>query len=167
MRQIDELIIHCSATPPDWRAEQSPARQVAEIRRWHVEGNGWSDIGYHWLIARDGTIVPGRPVERTGAHVRGHNARTIGICLLGGHRAAATDRFEDHFTPAQDRALRDLIRSLRTEYPSIETISGHNQYSAKGCPGFSVPEWYAGAVQNKPRRGPLTGLFAALRRAAR
>lgn len=141
MRRINEVIIHCSATQPDWRLGQSFGTQVAEIRRWHVELNGWSDIGYHYLIGRDGRQAIGRPTGRTGAHVRGHNSGTIGICLLGGHGSSESDAFFDHFTEEQDNSLRNLIADLQETFGDIK-ISGHNQYAAKACPGFHVPTWY-------------------------
>ena len=78
---VREIIIHCSATPPGWMAGRSAADKVAAIRRWHIEDRGWSDIGYHWVIDRDGTLVRGRPETVVGAHTQGHNTGSIGICL--------------------------------------------------------------------------------------
>ena len=152
MREITEIVIHCTDTRPKWWAERTPAEKVAEVRRWHVEDRGWSDIGYHFLIDRDGTVVEGRPVERTGAHVQGHNTGTIGVSLFGGHGGAATDDFLDNFTEDQERALQGLISKLRGEHPSITKISGHNQYANKACPCFSVPAWLEGArgIQTPP-----------------
>jgi len=140
MRKIDEIIIHAAATRPGWREDESTISKVEEVRRWHVDERGWSDIGYHFMIDRDGTVEDGRPVSRAGAHVRGHNANSIGVCLFGGHGAAATDDFYDHFTPEQDAALRELIDTLVGKYGTLQ-ISGHNEYSAKGCPGFQVGDW--------------------------
>jgi len=141
MRTLNEIIIHTAATPPDWRSGQTTNERVAEVRRWHVEDNGWSDIGYHYLIDRDGTVAEGRPIERPGAHVRGHNQDTVGICLFGGYQGSASDEFDDHYTPEQDKALRELIEHLKAEYPSIKKVSGHNEYAAKGCPCFNVQRW--------------------------
>lgn len=137
---VREIVIHCSATRPGWMQEAGLAAQRDEIRHWHVDDNGWRDIGYHWLIGRAGAVLPGRAETAIGAGVAGHNAGVIHICLIGGHGAGANDRFSDHFTPMQDRALRRLIAEISTRTP-IERISGHNQYAAKGCPGFSVPAW--------------------------
>jgi len=142
MRNIDEIIVHCAATPKGWRAGETTEQKVAEIRRWHTD-KGWADIGYHYVIDEDGTVARGRPVEKAGAHVKGHNANSIGVCLLGGHGGSANDKFEDNFTQAQANALRTLIAGLKREYPSITKISGHNQYAAKACPCFNVPAWYA------------------------
>lgn len=144
MRQITEIIVHCAATRPEWMDGRPLTDKIAEIDRWH-RARGWSGIGYHYLIDRDGKVGEGRPVEKTGAHVKGHNTGTIGICLIGGHGAAKDDEFSDHFTQAQDKALRKLITKLRREHPSIRYVSGHNQYANKGCPGFYVPVWIEGA----------------------
>lgn len=114
-----------------------------EIRRWHVDNNGWSDIGYHYLIDRNGQVIEGRPVSRSGAHVRGRNKQSIGIALMGGHGGSETDKFADHFTPAQDAALRSLIGELKGRYGDME-VNGHNQYAAKACPCFHAPTWFEG-----------------------
>jgi hypothetical protein len=176
-RKITEIIVHCTATRPDWWDRKSTAAKVAEIRRWHTApkpaGNGWSDIGYHFLIDRDGTIAKGRDMSRDGAHVLGRNKGTIGISLFGGHGSAETDHFADHFTPKQDAALRTLIADLRKQYGDVP-VTGHNQYAAKACPGFNVPAWFtakapkppvqpqvAPAAPSTPAR-PGTGLLAAL-----
>lgn len=143
MRHLDEIIIHCSATPPGWMSGNTAAEKVNEIRRWHVKERKWSDIGYHYIIDRDGTVVTGRPVSKAGAHVKGRNANSIGVCLIGGQGGTANDKFEDNFTQAQANALRTLIAGLKREHPSIDKISGHNQWSAKACPCFNASAWYA------------------------
>ena len=170
-RHIDEIIVHCTATRSDWWSKKTAQEKVNEVRRWHT-GRGWSDVGYHYLIDRDGTIVKGRPVERAGAHVKGHNANSIGISLFGGHGASATDVFQDHFTLAQDAALRELIVSLCNDFPSIKKISGHNEYSNKGCPGFKVGSWMGdrpertSPTQSKTMRASATAIGGAAGTAA-
>lgn len=150
MRPINEVIIHCTATRPDFMRGNSTAAKVAEVRRWHTTPpRNWSDIGYHYLIDRDGTVSKGRPVERVGAHVRGHNTGTIGVSLFGGHGSAETDNFFEHFTQAQDSALRNLLYDLRSRHGDVR-VSGHNEYAAKACPGFSVDEWLARKPAPKP-----------------
>lgn len=139
-RPISEIIIHCSATKPDWMAGRRTADKVAEIRRWHMQGNGWSDIGYHDLIDRDGTRARGRPIERIGAHVGGHNTGSAGVCLIGGDGSRENDPFEKNFTHPQEMALKAYIREMLALYPGITKISGHNQYDRKACPGFYVPD---------------------------
>lgn len=152
MRDLTEIVVHCTATPNEWRPNDTTGEKVAEVRRWHVNDRGWSDIGYHFLIDRDGTVVSGRPLEKQGAHVRGHNKGTVGVSLFGGQTSSATDQFEDNYTPEQDAALRGLIGDLQAQYPTITTISGHNQYAAKACPGFNVMTWFAAVP--KFLRGP-------------
>jgi N-acetylmuramoyl-L-alanine amidase len=155
MRPLHTIIVHCSATRPEWMFERSTADKVREIRRWHVTDRGWSDIGYHLLIDRNGTVANGRPLEQVGSHTKGHNTGTVGICLIGGHGSDANDKFADNFTPAQDAALQKVIADLIRRYPSITRVAGHNQFAAKACPGFNVPGWYAAAraahANAKPR----------------
>jgi len=161
MRQIDEIVIHCSATAPNWGEGQPVEWKRDEINKWHKD-NGWGaeyqgqtyNIGYHWVMDRDGSMAPGRPEEIPGAHTKGKNATTIGVCLLGGRGSEATDKFEDHYTPAQERALRKLIASLKVEFPSITKVSGHNEYANKACPGFKVKPW----LENKPSPEQRTSL---------
>lgn len=142
MRQVDEIIVHCSATRPEWMAGQSLAAKAHEIRVWHL-ANGWSDIGYHWMIDRDGSVLPGRPEGVAGAHVKNRNARTIGVCLIGGFGSSANDCFSEHFTPAQDAALRALIAQIEDRH-AVKKVSGHNDYAGKACPGFRVARWLDG-----------------------
>ena len=134
---VTEIILHCSDTRPDWMAGRPIADKVAEIRRWHVEERGWRDIGYHWVIDRDGAVASGRPETEIGAHVEGHNRGTIGICLLGGYRTKAGDAFEMNFKPAQAAAVKRLICEIRGR-AAIRKLSGHNDYATKECPGFRV-----------------------------
>jgi N-acetyl-anhydromuramyl-L-alanine amidase AmpD len=134
---VTEIILHCADTRPEWMAGRPTTEKVAEIRRWHVQQRGWRDIGYHWVIDRDGAISPGRVETEIGAHVEGHNAGTIGICLLGGYGARADDPFEKNFTAAQKAAVLKLIAQIKGR-TSISKVSGHNDYATKACPGFKV-----------------------------
>lgn len=138
---VHEAVIHCSATlRTGWFAEQPFEGQVAEIRRWHMEERNWRDIGYHRVIGRKGELAVGRSLYEIGAHVKGHNRGTIGICLIGGHGAAKDDNFFDHFTEEQDRTLRAYLSELG-ELTDLTKISGHSEYANKACPGFDVTEW--------------------------
>jgi N-acetyl-anhydromuramyl-L-alanine amidase AmpD len=105
-----------------------------------MQGRGWRNIGYHWLIDFDGQRAAGRAETDVGAHVVDHNRGTIGICLIGGHGADADDTFAEHFTSAQARSLRALIADIRGR-TQIATVTGHNTYAAKACPGFRVAGW--------------------------
>ena len=134
---VTEIILHCADTRPEWMAGQSLADKVAEIRRWHVQQRGWRDIGYHWIIDRDGAVAPGRPETVIGAHVEGHNRGTLGICLLGGYGVSADDLFAKNFTAAQAAAAKQVIAKIKGR-TAIQKVSGHNDYAAKACPGFSV-----------------------------
>lgn len=143
MRTINEIVVHTTATPANWRPNDTTAGRVAAVRSWHVSGRGWSDIGYHYLIDRDGTVAAGRPVEKAGAHVAGRNANTIGIALFGGIDGRKDDAFADNYTAAQDRALRQLIEDLQDRFGPGLHLSGHHEYANKACPCFDVREWYA------------------------
>lgn len=148
MRKIDEIIVHCSATRPEWMAGKSLDAKVAEIRDWH-KARGFDDIGYHWIIDRDGSVLEGRQERITGAHVKNRNANTIGVCLIGGFGSSANDQFADHFTPEQGVALRELIDQIKGRH-AIKKVSGHNDYDAgKACPGFRVSRWVEGKGERK------------------
>ena len=145
MRSIDKIFVHCSATRPNWWAGKTAEEQTAEIKRWHTEDRGWSDIGYTYVVGRCGTVVEGRSVERTPAAQRGHNKGSIAICVLGGHGGAKDDDFLENFTEAQDEALRNLIDDLCEDYGIDEDdVFGHNEVSAKACPCFDVQDWMHG-----------------------
>lgn len=153
---VSEIIIHCAATKPEWMSNEPLREKIDEIRRWHMNApNFWSDIGYHYIIDRDGTVASGRPESRVGAHVAGHNTGTIGICLLGGYGSNAGDDFHQHYTVAQEDALVRLIEDIKAR-AGIKRISGHNEYAAKACPGFSVPDWYPEARDHFIRAGSVT-----------
>jgi hypothetical protein len=157
MRVIDEISIHCSATRPSWMAHNSLPDKLAEIRRWHVDENGWSDVGYHFVMDRDGSIIVARPLDRTGALIRGFNKRKVGICLIGGHGGSERDDFLDNFTAAQEASLRDFIQDMKGKLGPLK-VSGHNQYANKACPCFHVPTWYD---STPAKRVPVMGGYKA------
>ncbi len=133
-RKINEIIVHCSATPPHMDIG------VKEIRQWHVRDRGWSDIGYHVVIRRDGTIEDGRPMNVAGAHCRGHNAHSIGVCLVGGVDKDNKPQF--NFTADQARTLRYYVGNIKDVHPHIK-LSGHRDYNhKKNCPCFDVRRWW-------------------------
>lgn len=144
MRKVTEINVHCAATKPGWWAGKTSVERVAEIRRWHVQDNGWRDIGYHFVIDRDGSVHTGRKLSETGAFEPKVNAFAVGVCLIGGYGSAATDEFSKHYTPDQDEALRKLIGKLQEQFPSVTKVTGHNDYASKACPGFNVSRWLAG-----------------------
>lgn len=125
---IEKIVIHCADTPA------SMDIGVDEIQRWHLD-RGWADIGYHYVIRRDGEIEIGRPESIQGAHVRGHNRNSLGICLVGGKGGF-------NFTARQMEALKELVARLRDKY-SVAEIYGHRDLdSGKECPSFDVGEYF-------------------------
>lgn len=132
MRDIEMIIIHCSATPE--------GRDVStdEIRSWHLD-RGWSDIGYHFVVELDGTVNDGRPLEISGAHAKGHNSNSIGVCYVGGLDESGEPK--DTRTPEQEKALVELLENLKDQYPEAQVI-GHRDVSDKDCPCFDASEEY-------------------------
>lgn len=128
------IVLHCSAT----RGSQNVT--AADIRRWHLD-KGWKDIGYHYVIRRDGTVETGRAQDAVGSHVQGHNTDSIGICLVGGIDDK-TWKPVDNFTPAQWRSLRTLVGRLVKAYPKAKVL-GHRDFPGvnKACPCFSAKVW--------------------------
>lgn len=128
------LVLHCSATRP---VQDIGA---AEIRKWH-KAQGWTDIGYHFVIRRDGRVENGRRVDAVGAHVAGHNHYSVGICLVGGI-GNKTFAPEENFTRAQWSALKGLIKELRSKYPKAKIV-GHRDFPGvnKACPCFEAKAW--------------------------
>lgn len=138
---VNEVMVHAAATRAEWMEGKPLVAKVNEIRRWHVQDNGWRDIGYHWIIDRDGAVARGRAENVIGAGCAGRNNGVIHICLIGGHGSSPKDLFEENFTPAQDAALRILIEEIM-QRTKIKLVTGHNQYANKACPGFHVPGWF-------------------------
>ena len=128
----DLLVIHCAATRP----EQDIG--VAEIRLWHQK-RGWRDIGYHYVIRRSGLIENGRPAHHIGAHVRGYNECSLGICLIGG--LDSTGQVAADFTPEQWIGLQGLVTQLLQDHLCIRVLGHCDLDSGKACPGFDVANW--------------------------
>ena len=140
---VHDIVLHCADTKPDWMEDARTSQKVAEIKRWHIEDRGWKDIGYHWIVDRDGTAQAGRRETVIGAGVMGFNRGVIHICLIGGNGGNEKDRFSKHFTHAQDLALTRLIASIKSR-TEIKRITGHNDHAAKACPCFNVAEYLRG-----------------------
>ena len=128
MRNITQIIIHCSATP------EGREVSVNEIASWHRQ-RGFNGIGYHYVVGLDGTVGKGRPIEQAGAHCQGHNKNSIGVCYIGGCDSRL--RPKDTRTAAQRAALRQLVAELKKIYPQA-TVHGHCEFAAKACPCFDV-----------------------------
>ena len=132
-RIINEIIVHCSAT------EAGKNFRAADIRSWHM-AKGWRDIGYHYVIDLDGTIEKGRRVSLAGAHCKGHNAHSIGICYIGGLQDGKP---ADTRTPAQKAAMNNLIGNLTKMY-GCRTLGHHDIQPYKQCPCFDAKKEYDG-----------------------
>lgn len=138
LKNIDTIIIHCSDTPngehvtaldiDSWHKIRNFKRQ-SNAKKYHC--TALQHIGYHFVVWLNGVVESGRAIREIGAHAKGLDARSIGICLIG----------KDQYTMQQWQSLRDCITGLRRDIPSINNVIGHNNVSQKSCPGFSVKEW--------------------------
>jgi N-acetylmuramoyl-L-alanine amidase len=159
MREINKIIVHCA----DTRTSQD--FDISDIKRWHTdpkpkgngsyaykgkkykqksdlpekvrgrEGNGWSDVGYHYYIKLNGQLQLGRPIERSGAHTYKHNNDSIGICFEGG-KTPDGGKWNAP-TPEQFNCFKDLKEYLFRVFGDLP-IKGHYQYSNKTCPNFDI-----------------------------
>lgn len=141
MRKLESIIVHCSAT------KENQNFDVDDIRKWHTDpkphGNGWSDIGYHYVITRSGEIQEGRFIERPGAHANGNNDYSIGICLVGGINSE-TKKADANFTFKQYQALEKLKDQIFDAFPNVDfKIFGHRDLSSKECPCFDVHSFFS------------------------
>ncbi len=125
MRRISQLVIHHSASPLGTTLE--------DIRSWHLE-RGFRDIGYHFVIEQNGALRVGRPLHEPGAHARGFNQTSIGVCAVGDNT-----RTEERWTPSQWAALDRLIAAVRLLWPDVEVV-GHRDLLDTLCPGVDVRE---------------------------
>ncbi|WP_087502356.1 N-acetylmuramoyl-L-alanine amidase [Pseudomonas sp. SID14000] len=132
--KTDLIVVHCAATKP------SMDIGLREIRQWHRQ-RGFLDVGYHLIIRRDGSVEHGRELGVVGAHVQGHNATSVGVCLVGG----VDEKLQPaaNFTPAQWDTLNATLRGLQQAYPGARIV-GHNELdSGKACPSFNVQDYLA------------------------
>lgn len=147
-RRITEIIVHCEATPEgedftpqqvsDWHRARRFSPYIRDGKRWY--------IGYHYIVERDGTIVPCRPERIKGCHCTGHNAHSIGVSYVGGcppRSVRGWNRMaKDTRTPQQKAALIKLLKELKAKYPEAR-IYGHRDFAAKPCPCFDARAEYA------------------------
>lgn len=141
MRDVNKLIVHCSAS------DDGDDIGVKDIRQWHI-ARGFKDIGYHFVIRRDGTLERGRDEEKAGAHAQGHNTSSIGICLIGGVEADKKELAEFNYTRAQMATLETLILKLMLKYPRAQVL-GHKDLPgvSKACPCFDVKAWWGNSAE--------------------
>lgn len=133
MRRIKEIIVHCSATP------EGKDYTVSDIDKWH-KARGFRCIGYHYVIYRDGSIHTGRTIDKIGAHCKGHNSYSIGICYIGGLDSSGKSP-KDTRTPEQKASLLALLEDLKTKFPDAR-IYGHRSFANKACPSFDATKEY-------------------------
>jgi len=143
MKTIDTIIIHCSATREGWDI------RAKDIDKWHKERD-FAMIGYHYVIDLDGKVEVGRPLTMTGAHCKGWNDHSIGICYVGGLDIFGNSK--DTRTQAQKKSMAELVQNLMDTYPTIVRVLGHRDTSPdlngdgkitpnewiKDCPCFDV-----------------------------
>lgn len=134
IRNINRIIVHCTATP------EGRAETIQSIRNMHL-ANGWSDIGYHYLIGLNGERWNGRNVNLVGAHCNGYNANSIGVCYVGG--VDKNLKAKDTRTQKQKDALISILKDLRRLYPKAK-ICGHRDLDKHGklCPSFDATKEY-------------------------
>lgn len=154
IKEVKYLVVHCSATPA------SRDIGAAEIRTMHRR-QGWRDIGYHYVIRRDGRVEKGRPDNEPGAHVQGYNSVSLGICMVGGVKPDMTA--ECNFTEAQFASLTKLLAELHTAHPNAR-VCGHRDLSpdrngdgkvtpgewVKACPTFDAGHFFASHGEVRP-----------------
>lgn len=103
---------------------------AADIHRWHLD-NGWSGIGYHFFVRKDGTVYRGRPEDAVGAHAYGANSDSIGICFEG--------NFEQEIMPeVQAKSGYELVKMLKARY-NISKVQAHRDVGSTNCPGKNFP----------------------------
>ena len=135
MRKINTIVIHCSATP------EAMTYPLESLRADHKK-RGFVDVGYHYYIRKDGTIQEGRPLNQIGAHAKGYNTGSIGICYEGG--LDANRKPKDTRTEAQKKSMLVLLKATLKLYPTITRICGHRDLPkvAKDCPCFDAENEY-------------------------
>jgi len=135
MRKINTIVIHCSATP------EAMTYPLETLRADHKK-RGFADIGYHYYIRKDGTVQEGRPLNQIGAHAKGYNTGSIGICYEGG--LDANRKPKDTRTEAQKKSMLVLLKATLRLYPTITRICGHRDLPkvAKDCPCFDAENEY-------------------------
>ena len=144
-REINKIVIHCSATP------EGKDYTVEQIRQWHLD-RGWRDIGYHIIVYRDGTVHQGRSDNQIGAGVRGHNKDSIHICYIGGVESKKVDKKwipKDTRTDEQKDALIEICNYHKNLHPKAN-ILGHRDFKGvtKACPSFDALNEYC-CITNK------------------
>lgn len=148
------VVVHCSAT-----ADEDIGAK--EINIWHLK-RGFNQIGYHYIIRRDGTVEKGRDEKVIGAHAAGYNKGSLGVCLIGGLNANDRTKAKNNFTPAQFNALETLLKDIKSRHP-IEIIIGHGDLAgvAKACPSFDTVDF---CTERNLHKNPTSTSFIKTKR---
>ena len=133
MRTINLIVVHCSATRED-KSFTEHDLDVCHRRR------GFNGVGYHFYIRKNGDIKSTRPLERIGAHSRGFNRESIGICYEGG--LTASGQPADTRTLHQKASLVALLRELKRVFPRALIVGHHDLNPMKACPCFNAAKEY-------------------------
>lgn len=150
MRDIDFIVLHCTATQPT-------ATVAGILRYWRAE-LGWQNPGYHYLVAADGTVHHLQPLAQVANGVKGLNHRAVHLSYIGG--IDPQGRPADTRTPAQHEALRGVLETLLHELPQAQ-VAGHYHFANKACPSFDVPRWLRrigvpeGRIYDNGREAPV------------
>ena len=137
-KDIEYIVIHCSDTPPSYDVT------AAIVDEWHrAPPRNWDMIGYHFFIRLSGLIEIGRGLDIPGAHVRGYNARSWGVCLAGGRKANIGGE-DNNFTAEEFESLGKVIRGLKELAPQAKVVGHMDLDDKKYCPSFNVDDWITG-----------------------
>ena len=133
---INLIVVHCAATKP------SMDIGAADIRKWHLD-RGWSDIGYHYVIKRNGDVEKGRNDKVQGAHAKGYNRDSLGVCLVGG--IDDDGKSSSNFTRNQYKSLEQLLTTLEATYEKPDIVGHSSLDSGKDCPCFDIKSYWYGS----------------------
>lgn len=125
------------------------AEWVRSIQRFHMDGQGWSDIGYNYLIDREGRVFEGRGWDVQGAHARGANTSGIGVAFLGNDDPGVQD-----VTPAARAAFVELYGWLHARTRRQLDRNGHRDVNDTACPGDELYKWWTGKALTVPKPKP-------------
>lgn len=133
MRNVNEIILHCSATV------EGNDIGIETIRKWHIN-RGFNDIGYHYVIYIDGSVHEGRNEDKIGAHCIGRNKNSIGICYIGG--LDKEKKPKDTRTEEQKISMYQLVDEILDKYKlTVDNVHCHYEYANKACPSFKIEDF--------------------------
>lgn len=133
MRQINYIVIHCTAT--------GQSATIESIQKYWSENLGWKSPGYHYIIDQFGTVTNLLPIEQISNGVAGYNHCTINVAYIGG--VDRKMKAVDNRTMAQKDSMAKLVRGLKLQFPNAAVV-GHRDFPnvKKDCPCFDASKWY-------------------------